>query len=93
MRDGAGVRVTAMAAEAVENTQTATREGRPRIGLVLSGGGARGLPHIGVLKVLEDLRVPIDCVAGTSMGAVVGGAYAAGIAPDAMEAVAKLACG
>ena len=46
---------------------------RPRIGLVLSGGGARGAAHVGVLKVLEEMRVPIDAVAGTSMGAVVGG--------------------
>src|ERR1700727_129682 len=46
---------------------------RPRICLVLSGGGARGMAHIGVLKVLEELKVPIDCIAGTSMGAVVGG--------------------
>ena len=44
-----------------------------RIGLVLSGGGARGLAHIGVLSVLQKLRVPIDAIAGTSMGAVVGG--------------------
>ena len=43
---------------------------RPRVGLVLGGGGARGAAHIGVLEVLEKLRVPIDCVAGTSMGAV-----------------------
>ena len=49
---------------------------RPRIGLVLSGGGARGAAHIGVLKVLEELRVPIDCIAGTSMGSIVGGSYA-----------------
>lgn len=54
------------------------RPERPRIGLVLSGGGARGLAHIGVLKVLEELRVPVDLVVGTSMGAVVGGAYASG---------------
>lgn len=52
---------------------------RPRIGLVLSGGGARGAAHVGVLKVLEDLRVPIDAIAGTSMGAVVGGLYASGL--------------
>jgi NTE family protein len=51
---------------------------RPRIGLVLSGGGARGAAHIGVLKVLEELRVPIDVIAGTSMGSIVGGAYASG---------------
>ena len=62
----------------------------PRIGLVLGGGGARGGAHIGVLQVLEDLRVPVDCIAGTSMGALVGGAYAAGVAPsDIRELVAK----
>ena len=48
----------------------------PRIGLALSGGGARGLAHVGVLKVLEELRVPIHCVTGTSMGAIVGGTFA-----------------
>ena len=51
----------------------------PRICLVLSGGGARGMAHIGVLKVLEELKVPIGCIAGTSMGAVVGGLYASGM--------------
>ncbi len=58
---------------------------RPRIGLVLSGGGARGGAHIGVLKVLERLHVPVDCVAGTSMGAIVGGLYAAGLSPEEIE--------
>jgi NTE family protein len=52
---------------------------RPKIGLVLAGGGAKGGAHIGVLKVLEELHVPIDCIAGTSMGALVGGGYASGI--------------
>jgi NTE family protein len=52
---------------------------RPRIGLVLGGGGARGAAHIGVLRVLEELNVPIDCIAGTSMGALVGAAYATGM--------------
>lgn len=51
---------------------------RPRIGLVLAGGGAKGGAHVGVLKVLEELHVPIDCIAGTSMGALVGGGYASG---------------
>ena len=50
--------------------------------LVLGGGGARGAAHIGVLKVLERERVPVDCIAGTSMGAVVGGLYAAGYRAD-----------
>jgi len=57
----------------------------PRIGLALSGGGARGLAHIGVLKVLEELRVPVHCVTGTSMGAVVGGTFAAGVSPAKMD--------
>jgi NTE family protein len=52
---------------------------RPRIGLALSGGGAKGGAHAGVLQVLEELRVPIDCIAGTSVGAMAGGAYAAGL--------------
>jgi NTE family protein len=52
---------------------------RPRIGLVLGGGGARGAAHIGVLRVLEEQRIPIDCLAGTSMGALVGAAYASGM--------------
>ena len=62
-----------------------TGETRPRIGLVLGGGGARGAAHIGVLRVLEELRVPVDCVAGTSMGAVIGAAYASGMSGDEIE--------
>lgn len=60
---------------------------RPRIGLVLGGGGARGLAHIGVLRLLEELRVPVDCIAGTSMGSIIGGLYAAGMTPDEMERI------
>jgi NTE family protein len=59
--------------------------GRPRIGLVLGGGGARGAAHIGVLEVLESLRVPVTCVAGTSVGALVAGAYASGVSPAQMR--------
>jgi NTE family protein len=59
---------------------------RPRMGLVLSGGGARGAAHIGVLEVLEELRVPVDVVSGTSMGSVVGGLYAAGLSPEELSA-------
>jgi NTE family protein len=61
-------------------------QARPRIGLVLSGGGARGLAHVGVLKVLDELRIPIDAIAGTSMGAVVGGMYASGMSGSQIEA-------
>lgn len=62
---------------------------RPRIGLVLSGGGARGGAHIGVLRALEELGVPIDCIAGTSMGAIVGGFYAAGYSADEIERIIR----
>jgi len=55
---------------------------RPKIGLVLSGGGARGFAHIGVLKKIEELNIPIDVVVGTSMGSIVGGLYAIGLTPD-----------
>jgi NTE family protein len=57
---------------------------RPRIGLALGGGGARGTAHIGVLEVLEKYHVPIDCVAGTSMGSLVAGAYLSGLQPQQM---------
>ena len=60
---------------------------RPRIGLVLSGGGARGTAHIGVLKVLEQMRVPVDAIAGSSMGAVVGGLYASGLSARDIEKI------
>jgi len=63
----------------------AAEESRPRVALVLGGGGARGAAHIGVLEVLEKLRVPVDCVAGTSMGALVAGVYVAGMGPDEMR--------
>ena len=56
-----------------------------RVGLVLGGGGARGGAHLGVLEVLEEMRIPVSCIAGTSMGALVGGAYAAGVSPREIE--------
>lgn len=60
---------------------------RPRICLVLSGGGARGAAHVGVLKTLEKLYIPVDCIAGTSIGASIGGLYAAGMTPDTLERI------
>jgi NTE family protein len=63
----------------------AAGEPRPRVALVLGGGGARGAAHIGVLEVLEKLRVPVDCVAGTSMGALIAGVYVAGLDPAGMR--------
>src|SRR5690349_3311141 len=58
---------------------------RPSIALVLAGGGAKGAAHIGVLRVLDELHVPVDCVVGTSMGALVGATFATGMLPKEIE--------
>jgi NTE family protein len=73
-----------MGGEAADGAQT---QQRPRIGLVLSGGGARGAAHVGVIKALEAMRIPIDVVAGASMGAVIGGLYASGLEAEELEAL------
>src|SRR6516162_8002040 len=73
-----GIAPKGAAVPAPQAPRSAAHE-RPRVALALAGGGARGGAHIGVLKVLEELRVPIDCIAGTSMGALVGGGYASGM--------------
>jgi NTE family protein len=62
---------------------------RKRVGLVLSGGGAKGLAHVGVLKVLEEAGIPVDYIAGTSMGAIVGGLYAIGHDAAALDSIAR----
>jgi NTE family protein len=77
----------AQAQDAAPTVSPQPSQHRPRIGLVLSGGGARGAAHIGVLKVLEQMRVPIDAIAGTSMGAVVGGLYASGLSAAEVEKI------
>ena len=59
------------------------------VGLVLSGGGAKGIAHIGVIKALEENNIPIDYITGTSMGAIVGGLYAAGYTPEEMMELIK----
>ncbi len=63
---------------------------RPRIGLALGGGFARGMAHIGVLKALEEAQVPIDFVAGTSVGALIGAVYCSGVSPKELEEIAGL---
>lgn len=71
-----------------ERTLRIVWEGKPprrRVGLALGGGAARGIAHIGVLEVLEEANIPIDCIAGTSAGAIAGGLYAAGITPAQMR--------
>jgi NTE family protein len=78
---GNGTAATAI----TDAAQTAPLARRPRVGLVLSGGGARGFAHVGVLRALEAARVPVDVVVGTSMGAIVGGLYASGMSPQVLE--------
>lgn len=60
---------------------------RKKVGLVLGGGGAKGVSHIGVLKVLEEAGIPIDYIAGTSMGAIVGGLYAIGYSATEIDSM------
>lgn len=64
-----------------------TAASRKKVGLVLGGGGAKGVSHIGVLKVLEEAGIPIDYIAGTSMGAIVGGLYAIGYSPAEIDSM------
>jgi NTE family protein len=89
-------RVAAGQAAAVHAAAPATgeraitpRHPGPRIGLALSGGGARGLAHVGVLRALERLGVPVDAISGTSMGSLVGGLYAAGYSATDLEEIAR----
>ncbi|MEX0975532.1 MAG: patatin-like phospholipase family protein [Woeseia sp.] len=81
--------VTPFTRASAQVLQQAEPAERPRIGLVLGGGGARGAAHIGVLRELERLRVPVDAIAGTSMGAIIGGLYASGMTPDELEELVK----
>lgn len=69
----------AFGSSAEVSAQQGVPHARPKIGLILSGGGAKGASHVGVIKVLEELGVPIDYIAGTSMGAIVGGLYSSGM--------------
>ena len=86
----AAVLMTAGTVNAQENTQEDhVRSDRKRVAVVLSGGGAKGMAHIGVLKVLEKAGIPIDIVTGTSMGSIIGGLYAIGYNAHALDSVAR----
>ena len=63
---------------AIHAQETTMTKERPKVGLVLSGGGAKGAAHIGVLRYIEEVGIPIDYIAGTSMGSIIGGMYALG---------------
>lgn len=70
-------------------SRRSTKAARPRVGLALSGGAARGLAHVGVLRALEEHAIPVDVIAGTSAGALVGGVYAAGLPLDEIEKIGR----
>src|SRR5207249_9440554 len=74
---------------ASKNIDVLTSRDRPRIGLALSGGAARGIAHVGVLRALEEHNIPISAIAGASAGALVGGAYAAGLSIAELEELAR----
>jgi NTE family protein len=81
--------IAPLKAQQPDSTSVTPRDGeRPRIGLALSGGSARGFAHVGVLQVLEEAGVPVDAIAGTSMGSVVGGLYSSGLSTDELRDVA-----
>ena len=68
-----------------QNQKVSLQAPRPKVGVVLCGGGAKGATHIGVLKYMEEMGIPVDYVAGTSMGSIIGGLYAAGYSPEEMN--------
>ena len=74
---------------AEEAVKSAPRKERPTVGLVLSGGGAKGMAHIGALKVIEELGIPIDYVVGTSIGSIIGGIYALGYNADELDSLVR----
>lgn len=75
--------------KAGNGTSDADTIARPKVGLVLAGGGAKGAAHIGAIKYIEELGIPIDYIAGTSMGSIIGGLYALGYSPDEMNEMIK----
>lgn len=72
------------------NASVIEQHTRPKIGLVLSGGGAKGVAHIGVLKVLEEAGIPIDYISGTSMGAIIGGLYSIGYSASELDSMIRV---
>ena len=63
---------------------------RKKVGLVLSGGGAKGMAHIGALKVIEEAGIPIDYVVGTSMGSIIGGLYSIGYSSEQLDSIVRV---
>ena len=83
------VLLPALRAEETTDPESAPQRPRPKVGLVLSGGGAKGMSHIGALKVIEELGIPIDYVVGTSIGSIIGGFYALGYNADELDSLVR----
>lgn len=81
------VLLASMPLRAQSDVSDARPSGRPRVGVVFGGGGAKGAAHIGVLKYLEEIGIPVDYVTGTSMGSIIGGFYALGYSPDELSSL------
>ena len=79
----------ALQAEDKVETGAAPKKQRPKVGLVLSGGGAKGMAHIGALKIIEEMGIPIDYVVGTSIGSIIGGFYALGYNADELDSLVR----
>ena len=77
-------------ADVQENDSMAVSNTRKKVGVVLSGGGAKGMAHIGVLKVLEKAGIPVDIVTGTSMGSIIGGLYAIGYNANSLDSMVRV---
>ena len=82
---GAIAQTSAQTSAQSSSQAQAPTDAPPKVGLVLSGGGARGLAHVGVLKVMEREHIPVDVISGTSMGSIIGGLYASGMSASDME--------
>jgi NTE family protein len=80
--------LTAICAEAADTAGAASPQ-RKKVGIVLSGGGAKGVAHVGALKVIREAGIPIDFIAGTSMGSIVGGLSAIGYSPEQLDSIVK----
>ncbi len=77
--------LVALSSVCILGTPASAEETRPKIGLALGGGGTRGLAHLAILRIFEKEKIPIDYIAGTSMGAIIGGLYSAGLSTDRIE--------
>ncbi len=83
------VSVQALRAEETPESAPATQKQRPKVGVVLSGGGAKGMAHIGALKTIEELGIPVDYIVGTSIGSIMAGIYALGYSADEMDSLVR----